>query len=105
MKVTNLTPSKRAPHQPDRPQELPAVGAPARPPHLIHPLAVYTLPSARSALGLAKSSLNREIRLKRLRVARRGGRYFILGEWLLAWLRGGEVGRRETEPTPEPVAG
>jgi hypothetical protein len=28
-----------------------------------------------------------------LRCSKRAGRYWILGEWLLEWLRGGEVRR------------
>jgi hypothetical protein len=62
-------------------------------PHTIVPTAVYSLVAARLALGLTASTLNREIRLRRLRVSKRAGRYFILGEWLLQWLRDGEVRR------------
>jgi hypothetical protein len=47
--------------------------------------------SARAALGLTKTTLGRELRLRRLRCAKRAGRYFILGEWLLEWLRAGEL--------------
>jgi hypothetical protein len=61
--------------------------------HVVHPRAVYTLPSAQRALGLPKTTLHREVRLGRLRVAKRAGRYFLLGEWLLEWLRAGEVSR------------
>ena len=60
-------------------------------PHVIDPRAVYTVDSARACLELAKTTIGREIRLGRLRVARRGGRYFLLGEWLLAWIREGEI--------------
>jgi hypothetical protein len=65
-------------------------------PHLIHPRAVYTLQSAREALSLAKATLPREIRLRRLRASKRAGRYFILGAWLLQWLRDGEISRART---------
>jgi hypothetical protein len=66
-----------------------------RPPiHVIDPRAVYDLLSATAALGLARTCLAREVRKRRLRVSRRGGRYFILGAWLLEWLRAGEVNRR-----------
>jgi hypothetical protein len=44
---------------------------------------------------LTRTTLNRELRLGRLRVAKRAGRYFLLGEWLLSWLRNGEVPRKE----------
>jgi hypothetical protein len=63
------------------------------PPHVIQPTAVYGLDQARAALGLAKGTLSREIRLGRLRVAQRAGRRFVLGEWLLSWLRAGELPR------------
>ena len=56
----------------------------------IHENGVYTLASARKALNLPDSCLRREIRLKRLRVSKRAGRYFILGKWLLEWIEGGE---------------
>jgi hypothetical protein len=59
--------------------------------HVIKPCAIYDMPKARKALGLAKATINREIRLKRLRVSKRAGRYYFLGEWLLQWLREGEL--------------
>jgi hypothetical protein len=62
-------------------------------PHIIHPNGIYTWETARDCLGLAKGTIPREIRLGRLRVAKRAGRYFILGEWLLEWLREGEFRR------------
>ena len=62
-------------------------------PHIIVPTAVYDLEAARSALALTRTTLNRELRLGRLRVAKRAGKIFVLGEWLLAWLRAGEVRR------------
>jgi hypothetical protein len=40
---------------------------------------------------LRQSSVRREIREGRLRVCKRCGRYYFLGEQLLAWLRGGEL--------------
>jgi hypothetical protein len=61
----------------------------------IEPRAVYRPDGVRAALGLAKSTLRREVRLGRLRVSKRGGRYFVLGAWVLEWLRGGELRRRE----------
>jgi hypothetical protein len=63
---------------------------------------VFTVEQARLALGLADTTLDREIRLGRLRCSMRGGRRWILGEWLLAWLKAGEVQRgkrRRLRPT------
>jgi hypothetical protein len=57
---------------------------------------VYTIPAATAALPARTNTLPREIRLGRLRASKRGGRYYILGEWLLEWLRAGEV-RRATK--------
>jgi hypothetical protein len=62
-------------------------------PHVIHPRAVYTVASLQAALGLTKTTVGREVRLGRLRIAKRAGRYFVLGTWVLEWLRAGEVCR------------
>ena len=70
----------------------PAPDPPSAP--VINPRAVYGLASAAAVLGLARGTLPREIRLGRLRVAKRAGKYFILGAWLLDWIRGGELTRR-----------
>jgi hypothetical protein len=64
------------------------------PPHRIDATAVYTRAAAQAALGLNRTTLAREIREGRLRVSKRAGRYFLLGEWILEWLRAGEVRRR-----------
>jgi hypothetical protein len=61
-------------------------------PHVIEPSAVYTVESLRAALGLPKSTVGREVRLGRLRVTKRAGKYFILGSWVLEWLEKGELG-------------
>jgi hypothetical protein len=61
--------------------------APAVP--VISKTAVYTLETAAAALDLAPSCLPREIRRGRLRASRRGGKYLILGEWLLDWIAAG----------------
>jgi len=53
--------------------------------------SVFTLETLRPVLGLSKACLPREIRLGRLRAAKRAGRYFILGAWVLEWLEAGEV--------------
>jgi hypothetical protein len=66
--------------------------------HVIVPNAVYTVAQARAALGTKATTIPREIRHGRLRAARRGGRHYLLGEWLLEWLRAGEVTiRRKAE--------
>lgn len=68
-------------------------------PHTIVPEAVYDLATARTALGLAKATLGREIRLGRLRVAKRAGKYLILGRWLLEWIEAGEITSRKRPAT------
>lgn len=68
-------------------------------PHAIVPEAVYDLEAARTALGLAKATLGREIRIGRLRVAKRAGKYLILGRWLLEWIEAGEVPHRKRPAT------
>jgi hypothetical protein len=68
-------------------------------PHVIRPTAVYTLTTAQEALGLNASTLGREIRLGRLRSAKRAGKVFILGRWLLAWLERGARGRKRRAAT------
>jgi hypothetical protein len=68
-------------------------------PHVIVRSAVYDLAQARVALGLAKATLGREIRLGRLRVSKRAGKYLILGRWLLAWIESGEVRRHKPAPS------
>ena len=60
---------------------------------VIVPTAAYSLDQARRLLGLKKNCLPREVRLGRLRVSKRAGRYFVLGEWLLEWVTSGELSR------------
>jgi hypothetical protein len=62
--------------------------------HVIDPNGVYGLESARQALSLKKGCLPREIRLRRLRASKRGGRIMILGRWLIEWVEGGEISPR-----------
>lgn len=75
---------------------------PGNPPAVpvLHPRAVYDLAGAARALGLARSCLPREIRLGRLRAAKRAGKVLILGKWLLAWIEGGEISRARGEASP-----
>jgi len=62
-------------------------------PHVIQETAVYSVEEAQAALRLKSSTIRRELREGRLRVSKRAGRYFLLGEWLLEWLRAGEMRR------------
>src|SRR5262245_56021186 len=64
-------------------------------PHVIHPNAVFGKQALRDLLGVTDNTLAREIRLGRLRVSKRAGRYFFLGKWVLEWLELGEVRRAE----------
>jgi len=47
--------------------------------------------------GLKATSVRREVRLGRLRIAKRCGRYYCLGQWVLQWLGEGEL-----KSTPAP---
>jgi hypothetical protein len=68
-------------------------------PHVIHPCAVYTVDSLRSVLGLTKTTIGREVRLGRLRVTKRAGKYYLLGRWVLQWLKDGEHHRKQEGDT------
>jgi hypothetical protein len=70
-------------------QETPTVPAVAVVP-VIHEHTVFTAATFRETFGLRPSSLRTEVREGRLKVQKRCGRYFILGEAVLAWLREGE---------------
>lgn len=65
---------------------------------VIYPTAVYTIPTLTAALGLRAHSVSREVRQGRLRHARLSGRYWILGEWVLEWLREREMRRQRDAP-------
>jgi hypothetical protein len=60
----------------------------------INPNDVFTVQGAQAALKLTRSTIGREVREGRLRIARRAGRYYLLGAWLLQWLAEGELPRR-----------
>jgi hypothetical protein len=62
--------------------------------HVIDPHGIYFLDAARQLLRLKESSLRRECREGRLRVAQRCGRNFVLGKWLLEWLESAPPPRR-----------
>src|SRR4051794_28894965 len=63
--------------------------------HVIHPGAVYFRDQFQHLFRLRASTVRREVREGRLRTAKRAGRYFILGEWILEWLRSGEIDSRK----------
>jgi hypothetical protein len=69
--------------------------APPAPVHVLMPTAVYSVDDARHVLRLKQSTIRRELRMGRLRVSRRAGRYYLLGEWLLEWIRGGRAAAAE----------
>jgi hypothetical protein len=81
----------RKPARPPAPGRSSATAAPGV--HIVHRDGVYTTESFRRAFGLRTSSLRREVREGRLKVYKRCGKYFILGEDILAWLRAGEARR------------
>lgn len=64
------------------------------PPHVIRRNAVYSREQAKAALGLKETTVRREVREGRLRIAKRAGRYYLLGAWLLEWIRDGEIQAR-----------
>ena len=75
--------------------------APTRPragPHVIAADGVYTVEDLRRVFGLKASSVRREVRLGRLRISKRCGRYFCLGPWVREWFEDGEVRRRSSLP-------
>ncbi len=65
-------------------------------PHVVYPSAVYTVDDLRRIFGLKVSSVRREVRLGRLRIAKRCGRYYCLGQWVLQWLGEGELKAQTT---------
>jgi hypothetical protein len=66
---------------------------------VIQPTGVYLVADVQRILKLRPSTIRREHREHGLRISRRAGRHYVLGEWLLEWLRGGELPRRsETAP-------
>src|SRR5262249_55318984 len=98
---TTAASSGRGGHLMKKPKPPAAAGAAdAAPPAASGPLcvlvptSVYDLAGAQASLGLNKSTLKREYREGRLRVGKRAGRCYFLGEWLIQWLREGELPRR-----------
>jgi hypothetical protein len=65
--------------------------------HEIRPNNVYSADEVRKIFRLKASTIRREVREGRLRIARRAGRYFLLGRWIIEWLEAGEVKRPRAE--------
>lgn len=63
--------------------------------HNIRPRGVYNLRQATRATGMATSTLEREMKKGRIRVARRGGKVVFLGRWLIRWMEDGAEGPAE----------
>jgi hypothetical protein len=63
-------------------------------PRVIDPNAVASVDGWTAFLGLSPTCLRREARLGRLRVSRRGGKYFVRGQWLIDWLERGAATKR-----------
>ena len=70
--------------------------------HRIDPLNVYYLPDALRDLGLKESTVRRENKAGRLRIGRRVNRIYLLGDWVLEWLRGGEDVQHAAPGQPDP---
>jgi hypothetical protein len=58
---------------------------------IIDPRVAFDVPTFCQVFGVPRSCIAREVRLGRLRVARRGGKYFVLGAWALQWIETGEL--------------
>jgi hypothetical protein len=70
----------------------PPPAAPAPPVVRVIPAeSIFRLHELRAVLGLPMTTLRREARAGRLRVARRAGWYWTLGTWVREWLEAGEV--------------
>lgn len=77
--------------KPTPPAEAATATAPAP---IVDPNAVYTAAQLRQLLGLKASSIRTAWRKQGLVVARRCGRIFVRGQWVLDWLEGGRVAPR-----------
>jgi hypothetical protein len=85
-------PKPRRRHQSTDTPSAPASSPPAEAEavHIIHPTAIYDRESLRRIFKLKANTIRREVKLGRLRVCRRGGRYYFTGEQVWAWLLAGE---------------
>jgi hypothetical protein len=69
----------------------------------VEPTAVYFVDTFKALFRLRTSTVRREVRAGRLRIAKRAGRYYLLGEWILEWLREGELPRKPSRPPAAPT--
>jgi hypothetical protein len=76
---------------------VPAAAAAPPPVRVIPADAVFQLGELQAVLGLSKHTLRREVRLGRLRVSKRAGRYWIVGRWVHQWLDEGEATRGQRD--------
>ena len=78
-----------------RNRRLPSDQAPANPPApsvpIVDPHAVFFLDQFVRTFRLRDTTVRREWKEGRLRLAKRAGRIFILGRWALEWLESGEA--------------
>jgi hypothetical protein len=63
----------------------------------IDPDDVFLVSELTERLAVKPNTLPREIRQGRLRCAKRAGRHYVLGAWVLQWLQAGEVRRRKPD--------
>jgi hypothetical protein len=59
--------------------------------HRVDPTGVYFVDTFQRLFRLKTSSVRREVREGRLRIAKRCNRYYLLGTWILEWIEAGEV--------------
>ena len=78
----------------------PATAPAPDPVPVIDPHAVYFADTFQRIFRLRKSTIRREWKAGRLRLAKRAGRYYLLGEWVLQWLRAGELQPGATTTPP-----
>jgi hypothetical protein len=64
------------------------------------PDAWYDAPAVRIASGISETTLARARKAGQLRHTRRGGRILYLGRWLMDWLAGEPIERREPVGVP-----
>lgn len=65
--------------------------------HTIQPTALYYREDVQRLLRLPRQALREAIK-SGLRVSRIRGRYRFLGEWLVEWVRAGELKRKQALP-------
>jgi len=66
---------------------------------VIEPLAPYRRHQVAQLLGMPLAGVRAAIKSEGLRRSRRRGRDYILGEWLLEWIKAGEVVRPAVKAT------